>query len=209
MFRFLGSCGGLHCCGLRPNTYSGIGIKCVKYFSSNNIVTKQARYNALDIQMLSKSLHEQIFGHHISDADNEQIDNSIEHLTKHNLYGRPISLIPDVDFKLPPLRGSNIEEHFKIIAEEQTRSYFEMAERLSRVSLPPRPKEWSFEPGWTKYDHDGDLMVGMPVECPDGDVMVFDVEVCVNEGQFPTMAVLATPENWYNVSPSTCSSLDK
>jgi DNA polymerase gamma 1 len=147
--------------------------------------------------MLSKSLHEQIFGHVESDIDSEHIDTSIRHLEKHNLYGRPKSLIPEVDFRLPSLRGSNIEEHFKIIAEEQTRGYFEMAERLSKLVLPSRPNEWNFEPGWTKYHRDGDLMVGMPVEFPDGDVMVFDVEVCVNEGQFPTMAVLATPDNWY------------
>ncbi len=197
MAKFHGICGTLQCFGLRSNIYFAVGVKYVKYFSSNNVVSKQTRYNALDIQMLSKSFHEQIFGHHESDIDNEQIDKSIQHLTRHNLYGRPKSLIPDVDFELPQLRGSNIEEHFKTIANEQTRNYFEMAERLSRVSLPSRPNEWSFEPGWTKYYHDGDLMVSMPVECPDGDAMVFDVEVCVNEGQFPTMAVLATPENWY------------
>ena len=180
----------------------------MKHFSSNNIISKQTRYNALDIQMLSKSLHEQVFGPHQNDVDNKSISKSVEHLTKHDLHGRAKSLIPDVDFKLPPLRGSNIEEHFEIIAREQTASYFEMAERLSRVCLPSRPNEWSFEPGWTKYCQDGHSMVGMPVAHPDGDVMVFDVEVCVNEGQFPTMAVLATPDHWYVQKLITIAFLD-
>ena len=197
MAKFHGICRSLQLSGLQPKIHLPLGAKCVKYFSLGSAVSKQTRYNALDIQMLSKSLHEQIFGHVESDIDSEHIDTSIRHLEKHNLYGRPKSLIPEVDFRLPSLRGSNIEEHFKIIAEEQTRGYFEMAERLSKLVLPSRPNEWNFEPGWTKYHRDGDLMVGMPVEFPDGDVMVFDVEVCVNEGQFPTMAVLATPDNWY------------
>ena len=194
MAKFRGICRSLQQSTLQSSVYLATGIK---HFSSSNVLPKQTRYNALDIQMLSKSLHEQIFGHIESDIDNELIDNSIQHLTRHNLYGRQKSLIPEVDFKLPRLYGSNIEEHFRIIAEEQTKNYFEMAESLSQLVLPTRPKIWSFEPGWTKYCHDGDLMVGMPVEFPDGDVMVFDVEVCVNEGQFPTMAVLATPDNWY------------
>ena len=187
-------CGGLQC--WRSNIYRPIGVS-IKHFCSNNIVLKQTRYNALDIQMLSKSLHEQIFGQHKNGVNNKRISKSIEHLTQHGLCGRAKSLIPDVDFKLPPLRGSNIEEHFAIIANEQTKNYFEMAERLSRVCLPSRPNEWSFKPGWTKYYYDGVSMVGIPVEYPDGDVMVFDVEVCVNEGQFPTLAVLATPDHWY------------
>lgn len=191
MAKIFGICKGLLHVVLQPIVN---GSAVIKYFSARSLSSK-TRYNALDIQMLSKSLHEQIFHHHESGFDNEQINESIAHLTNHNLYGRPKGLIPDVEFKLPPLRGSSIEEHFQTIAEEQIRNYFEMAEKLSRICLPSRPKKWSFEPGWTKY-HDTDMMVGIPVECPDGDAMVFDVEVCINEGQFPTMAVLATPDNW-------------
>ena len=196
MARVLRTCKGFRRSSFRPSKYDGIG-KHVKHFSSSNFILQQDRYNSLDIQMLSKSLHDQIFGCQNGETDHEQLTKSVEHLSKHRLYGRSKTSVPDVDFKLPPLRGSNIEEHFKIIAKEQTQSYFEMAERLSKACLPPRPKEWSFEPGWTRYYDDGESVVGMPVDYPDGDVMVFDVEVCVNEGQFPTLAVLATPDCWY------------
>ena len=179
----------------RQLLHLGLGPNNIRYFTATATLY-QARYNPLDIQMLSESLHKQIFGHVASYIGNEEIHKSIEHLSGHNLYGRHKSEIADVDFKLPPLRGQSIEEHFEIIAQEQTKNYVEMAKHLSLVSLPSRPKEWCFEPGWTKYIHDGDFLVGIPVECPDGDVMVFDVEVCVNEGQFPTLAVMVTPENW-------------
>lgn len=147
--------------------------------------------------MLSKSLHEQIFGECDDVQDSESIRKSIEHLSDHDLYGRSKNHIADVRFKLPKLKGENIAEHFEIIAKEQSTNYFEMAQRLSRMSLPPRPTEWNFEPGWTKYELRENSIHALTVECPEGEVMVFDVEVCVNEGQFPTLAVLATPDSWY------------
>ena len=165
-----------------------------QYFCSGTSSSSKPRYNALDIQMLSK--HEQIFGGQTSDIDPSMIHKSIEHLSKHDLYGKQGTSLQDVNFQLPPLHGSTIEEHFINIAKEQTKNYLKMAQQISKVNLPCRPAEWSFEPGWTKYEQDGDIMYAVPVGYPVGDVMVFDVEVCVNEGQFPTMAVLATSDNW-------------
>lgn len=169
-----------------------------QYFCSGTSSSSKPRYNALDIQMLSKHLHEQIFGGQTSDIDPSMIHKSIEHLSKHDLYGKQGTSLQDVNFQLPPLHGSTIEEHFINIAKEQTKNYLKMAQQISKVNLPCRPAEWSFEPGWTKYEQDGDIMYAVPVGYPVGDVMVFDVEVCVNEGQFPTMAVLATSDNWYS-----------
>lgn len=196
---FSGMLGCLRCSTFRP-IFGCNSVKCPwflrQYFRLDSMSSYQTRYNALDIQMLSKSLHEQIFGHQTHDGNTDLICRSIEHLSKHNLYGRKGTHLPDVDFQLPPLHGSTIEEHFINIAKKVSKNYFEMAERIAKVKLPCRPKQWSFEAGWMKYTLEGDMVVSSPVEYPVGDVMVFDVEVCVNEGQFPTMAVLATPDNW-------------
>ena len=48
--------------------------------------------------------------------------------------------------------------------------------------------------GWTKYDPE--LGVGTPVEFPDEDLLFFDVEVCVLDGQLPTMAIALSPTAW-------------
>lgn len=74
------------------------------------------------------------------------------------------------------------------------------AESLCAVQLPPLPKEWSFSPGWTRYSKDG---TAASVDCPgDFTALIFDVEVCVKEGHFPTLATAASKDSWF----SWCSS---
>ncbi len=47
---------------------------------------------------------------------------------------------PDVDLKLPPLRGKNIEEHFYEIAQEQVKSYQTLIASLVSNEIPEMPK---------------------------------------------------------------------
>ncbi len=56
-----------------------------------------------------------------------------------------------------------------------------------------------FQEGWTKYNSDGS---NEPVAFPNDDALVLDVEICVSEGQHPTLATAASPAHWY----SWCSS---
>jgi hypothetical protein len=35
------------------------------------------------------------------------------------------------------------------------------------------------------------------VECPEEDILVFDVEILVKEGHYPTLATALSPTNWY------------
>lgn len=154
------------------------------------------RFNPLEIQMLSEQLHQQVFRGKSERYDAEVVQKCTEHLTKHDLWGKAGSLLEDVDFKLPPLLGSNIDEHFREIAEEQSKPYFEKAQWLAESNLSVMPEEWSFSPGWTKYECRGESVDQTPVAFPEEDAMIFDIETCVKEGPFPTLAVAVSPNAW-------------
>jgi DNA polymerase gamma 1 len=161
----------------------------VRYFSS--------RYNPLGVQMLSKSLYEQVFGMEAKQTfSKEQIQCGIDHLTRHGLWGRHVDPLPDVDIKLPPLTAKNINDHFVNLANQQLGPYLPLINSLTSGDLPPRPSKWNYQAGWTKYDHLTNTWEW--VRCPDNGALVLDVEVCVREGHAPTLAVAVSPDNWYS-----------
>lgn len=151
------------------------------------------RLNPLNIQMLSKNLHKQIFRGLEPEYREEDVERSIRHLQKHQLWGKETPLLPDVDLKLPKMYGRNIDEHFCILAQHQSLPYLEAANELQRAELPPMPEEWSWEVGWTRYGPNGERQ---KVDFPEESALVFDVEVCTTEGQCPTLAVAVSPTNW-------------
>lgn len=61
--------------------------------------------------------------------------------------------------------------------------------------LPPRPCEYSRQPGWTRYRPDGSME---SVPCPQEPVYIFDIETCVTEGPYPTLAVAVSDQAWYS-----------
>ncbi|KAM9375873.1 DNA polymerase subunit gamma-1 isoform 2-T3 [Pholidichthys leucotaenia] len=155
----------------------------------------EMRVNPLNIQMLSKNLHKQIFRGQEPEYSQEAVERSIRHLQKHQLWGKETSPLPDVELKLPQMYGENIDEHFRILAQKQSLPYLEAASKLQQAELPPMPQEWSWEVGWTQYGPKGESQrVAFPVES----ALVFDVEVCTMEGQCPTLAVAVSPTNWYS-----------
>ncbi|XP_041650952.1 DNA polymerase subunit gamma-1 [Cheilinus undulatus] len=155
----------------------------------------ETRLNPLNIQMLSRNLHEQIFHGLEPEYREDSVARSIGHLQKHNLWGKEASLLPDVELKLPQMHGNNIDEHFRILAEKQSLPYLEAATKLHQAELPPMPQEWSFEGGWTCYGPNGE---NRRVDFPEESALVFDVEVCMTEGRCPTLAVAVSPTNWYS-----------
>ena len=157
---------------------------------------EQKRFNPLEIQMLSSSLHAQVFRGKMDTYDPTTIKKCQEHLTAHSLWKKSGTVLPEVEFELPPQLGSNIDEHFRNIAEQQSRPYFEKARLLAELRLPAIPNEWCFSPGWTKYVYDDKDLVTSSVDVPDEDALIFDVEVSVNEGPFPVIAVAASPTAW-------------
>ncbi|XP_075714294.1 DNA polymerase subunit gamma-1 [Rhinoderma darwinii] len=157
--------------------------------------TSQRRMNPLNIQMLSKGLHEQIFKGSQEDYSEEDIQKSIDQLRNHELWGKETSTLQDVNLKLPKMYGSNIEEHFQILAQKQSFPYLEAANDLLQCNLPDMPQEWAWQAGWTKYTREGGKE---HVDFPDERALVFDVEVCMSEGQIPTLAVAVSPQHWYS-----------
>ncbi|XP_074456376.1 DNA polymerase subunit gamma-1 isoform X3 [Larus michahellis] len=79
----------------------------------------QRRMNPLNIQMLSKTLHEQIFRGAQVHYSAAEIQRSVKHLQRHDLWGKETSTLPDVDLQLPRMYGDNIDEHFRILAQKQ------------------------------------------------------------------------------------------
>ncbi|KAL1921533.1 uncharacterized protein VTP21DRAFT_11249 [Calcarisporiella thermophila] len=156
--------------------------------------------NPVNVQMLNRVLHKSIFGTQrqarpIEDlAKRKQL--SIEHLKRQEIWGKRAEEVRDLGFKLPELRGTNLEEHFYNVGLEEAEPHLTLAKRFSDVSLPPRPTpdRWRMASGWTKYTNDGKAV---PVEHPMEEMLVFDVEVLVPESQYPVLACAASPEAWY------------
>ena len=154
------------------------------------------RMNPSGIQMLSKQLHKQIFGDFEPAFSRQAINRSRKHLKEHSLWGKEGSILPDIDVKLPQMLGSNINEHFENIAKIQCEPYINLALTLAGTSLPPMPKEWQFEIGWTRYDpKTGEAT---KVDCPEDNALIFDVEVCVTESPRSILATAASPTHWYS-----------
>ncbi|KAK3096547.1 hypothetical protein FSP39_001169 [Pinctada imbricata] len=97
---------------------------------------------------------------------------------------------------MPKLLGENIDEHFKELAFQQLEGYYELAEELMDCQIPPKPKVWNYAAGWTKYDPvTGEATL---VDFPEENAFIFDIEVLVKEGHFPTMATALSATHWYS-----------
>lgn len=155
---------------------------------------KAPRINEVKIQMLSKSLFQQLFGNeNCIRPTEEQVLRAQEELEKHELLSSEKACVEDVSFKLPPLEGGNLQNHFHVIGEQQSRPYRILLDDLVG-HLPEAPKEWLLQPGWTKYSKDISPQL---VLFPEEDALVFDVEVCRSAGEAPTIATAVSPHAWY------------
>lgn len=188
---------------LYPVTRLRLSCPCCRKFSTTSFAQndttakdEQKRFNPLEIQMLSGSLHDQVFHGKSETYHPAAVKKCQEHLKVHNLWNKSGTVLSEVDFELPPLLGSNIDEHFREIAQQQSRPYFEKAQTLADLRLSALPDEWSFSPGWTKYVYGEEGLTTSTVNVPQEDALIFDVEVCINEGPFPVIAVAASPAAW-------------
>lgn len=154
----------------------------------------QLRHNPLHIQMLSRGLHEQIFGPGGGESpDPAAVRRSVEHLQRHGLWGQPAAALPDVQLRLPRLYGGDLDGHFRRLAQKQSLPYLAAADALLRAPPPPRPASWAWAQGWTRYGPAGEAE---PVATPEERALVFDVEVCLAGGTCPTLAVAMSPSAW-------------
>lgn len=154
--------------------------------------------NPANVQLLSPRLQEQVLGAYskrskVSRAkDREKL--AIQHLKKQEIWGKTSDIQPPINLRLPSLYGKDIEDHFVRIGIEQSGGYLTKAETFAKVQLPPMPKKWSQQSGWTRYDKESVSKVPHPLE----DTVAFDVEVLVGTSQYPVMAVAASADAWYS-----------
>ena len=107
------------------------------------------RVNPLGVQMLSSTLHKQLFrSEPISSKVNEQ--KSRNHLNEFQLKSSESEVLDDIEFKLPPLKSPDLDEHFRLIAKEQSAPYVELISQLAKSAIPPQPEKWLNRKGWTK-----------------------------------------------------------
>lgn len=117
------------------------------------------------------------------------------HLKEFKLGGAvPNSIEPTPQLDLPSLRGKNLGEHFETLGTELAEPYLSLAKAFRSIDLPPMPIRWKRVEGWLRYNPDG---THTRVECPPEQALVFDVEVCVREGNYPTLAIAASMNAWY------------
>lgn len=148
------------------------------------------RKNALNIQMLSANLYDQLFNEPRL-LDDNVLRMALNELSKFDL---PSTLhkVPDVELQLPPIEG-NIIDHFYKIGKMQSEPYSLLMDAFLKHTIPDIPKEWVFREGWTRYGKEIE-----PCDYPKEKVMIFDIEVCCREGDLPTLATAVTSEAWYS-----------
>ncbi|GFR97393.1 DNA polymerase subunit gamma-1 [Elysia marginata] len=158
--------------------------------------SSQPRTNSVNIQMLSDTLHRQVFNSESkSQVDTENLEIIQAHLEKHGLSDKVMPHIPDIDLKLPKLLGETIQDHFYAIAKDQIKNYVTLIDDIVQSPLPSLPTKWHFQKGWTKYNEDGSFS---SVAFPEEKGLVFDVEVLLCEGHYPTMATAVSSKHWYS-----------
>ncbi|KAG0281746.1 DNA-directed DNA polymerase gamma mip1, partial [Linnemannia exigua] len=125
---------------------------------------------------------------------------AISHLEKQNLWGKEAIPVPNTTFPVPPLRGTNIEDHFYNIGKLDSQVYLDLATRFAHSSVHSSPpKEWVLQEGWTRYGKDGSVT---KVDYPRDRMFTFDVETVPNLSKYPVMACALSEEAWYGwVSP--------
>ncbi|KAF5369324.1 hypothetical protein D9758_002746 [Tetrapyrgos nigripes] len=165
---------------------------------------RHAKRNAVGVQLLSRSLHEQIFKNCTFPPPSTAYTNiSLEHLKAHGLDPSQSSTVPATDFVLPPLQGNNLLEHFHRIGYSSSEPYISLAKQLAESTVPPVPEDWHLQAGWTKYHHTSDGSdYSEHVEYPEHDgkpeqLLVFDVETMPKYHPYPIIACAATPNAWY------------
>ncbi|XP_057662077.1 DNA polymerase subunit gamma-1, mitochondrial [Diorhabda carinulata] len=165
------------------------------------------RKNKLNIQMLSKPIYDQVFIEGYKDSSISKIIQSCqEDLKKRQMVNSDSDFQRDVDYKIPPLNGKNIIEHFQNIGEEQAKPYRDLILSLLEYTPLP-PDQWKMQSGWTRYVPECEPQA---VHYPLEEALVFDVEVCMMAGKLPTLATAVSSKAWYGwVNPAVIDGITR
>ncbi|KAG7445742.1 uncharacterized protein BT62DRAFT_950592 [Guyanagaster necrorhizus] len=160
--------------------------------------------NALGVQLLSQSLHDQVFKNCSFAAPPRIFTNiALAHLQAHELNPSQSSNLPSTEFSLPPLQGNNLLEHFYRIGSSNAEPYLSLAKSFADAQLCPPPEHWNIQAGWTKYIYESDgsgYHEHVPYPMHDGkpeQMLSFDIENLPKYHPFPVLACAASPNAWY------------
>ncbi|QSZ37039.1 hypothetical protein DSL72_009131 [Monilinia vaccinii-corymbosi] len=167
--------------------------------STDQSEKSQHRVNEIGVQQISHHIYSQIFKNHQPPPSQELINLSIDHLRRHELYGKNTDNTPPISFDLPELQGDTLDEHFYKLGIDASEPYMTYAKNFCRVETPVRPLKWSHQSGWTKYNGgDGSEEAMEAIEAPDEEMLCFDTEVMWKESSFAVMACAVSPTHWYS-----------
>lgn len=171
-------------------------------------VEEPPRINQLGIQYLSEGLHRKVFPKtsprdYLDLGNNTLLELAKKHLDQNGLLGKKTQITKPINIEhFPELVGRNtLDEHFYKIGIRSSQQYLQMADSFlsPEVSLPPKPSNWIFRLGWTRYAPDEDPK---PVPYPTEDSLVFDVEVIYKKSPYAVICTCASEKAWYGwVSP--------
>jgi len=102
------------------------------------------RINEVGIQMLSESLRQQIFGPIEPSAGSVQKEEVRNELLKFGLKPDSVELEEQISFKLPPILGGNVQEHFRQIATKLGAPYLQQGQFFALLSFSLQKPCFSF-----------------------------------------------------------------
>ncbi|KAI1457223.1 DNA polymerase family A [Annulohypoxylon moriforme] len=162
--------------------------------SKSLAITSDARFNEIGVQQVSARIYDQLFPAGGEKPPEELVKLSKDHLNRHELLGKNTDNNAPIAFDVPPLQGQTLDEHFYKLGMDCAEPFLSKAKEFARQNVPPRPRKWVRQSGWTKYYADGRTE---RVESPDADMLCFDVEVMWKESPYAVMACAMSPTTWY------------
>ncbi len=165
--------------------------------------TTPIRRNAVGVQLLSPSLHRQLFpGDSLPKPPKSLEIISKRHLKDNDLNISGAAILPEISFDMPVLQGDNIREHFHRLGDMAAQPYLGMAKEFANIDLPAMPARWdTSSPGWVRYGADG--TAEQVQDLGEEQMVCFDVETLYLLSPYPVMATAATPSAWYSwLSPA-------
>ncbi|QPC78862.1 hypothetical protein HYE68_009614 [Fusarium pseudograminearum] len=154
----------------------------------------EARHNEIGVQQLSSHVFEQIFPDGVKPPPQELVELSKDHLRRHDLLGKNTDKSDPIAFDIPPLQGRTLDEHFHKLGMDAAEPFLTFAKQFAIANPPPKPRQWVYESGWTKYNPDGTTE---KVEAPEEEMLSFDTEVMWKISPFAVMACASSPTAWY------------
>uniref|UniRef100_A0A1I8AUU5 Mitochondrial DNA polymerase catalytic subunit n=1 Tax=Steinernema glaseri TaxID=37863 RepID=A0A1I8AUU5_9BILA len=107
-------------------------------------------------------------------------------------------LLGSEQLELPDIEAvnGNLLQRMEVQCTGYIDEYVQALEQAAAFEeLPAVPSKWNYDTGWTKYNADGTFE---KIPYPDGQVLFFDVEVCMEDGLLPTLAVAVSKSTWYS-----------